>query len=148
MSADSIQRHRTSGNGSEDPAPATVADPVTRLRVGSALRACQVAAERCGRALPKVSAHGDARVPALSDCLELCELCAQALGRALEGIDSPFLEDELALCTKVARACADALATDSSDESLESCARACIDCAEWCDRVLSLGADGDRRSAA
>lgn len=114
-----------------------------RLRMGSALRACQVASERCGRALPELSALEDGRVHMVSDALELSELCAQALGRALEGVTSPFLEDELELCSKVQRACAAALAGEARHEP---CARACLDCAEWCDRVLGAMRRAERTS--
>jgi len=133
---------RDEGVAGREPA---VVDSIERRRLGAALRSCQVASEACGRAIPLLSSLEDGRVHALTDCLELSELCAQALGRALEGIASPFLEDEIALCSRVAMACAEAL---EGDASLERCERACLSCAQCCDRVLAESRASRKRSAA
>jgi hypothetical protein len=148
MSVQSIRRVPTLTEGAEGRAGIAgrepmVTDALSRLRLGSALRACQVASEACGRAIPDLSSLEDGRVRALTDGLELSELCAQALGRALEGSVSPFLEDELTLCAKVARVAVEAVA---GEPSLEPCQRACAACADACDRVLTARSAG--RSAA
>ncbi|HVS62673.1 MAG TPA: hypothetical protein VMT85_04110 [Thermoanaerobaculia bacterium] len=135
---------RTNGDGGAGRDPAVV-DTIDRQLLGSALRACQVASEACSRAIPLLSSLEDGRVHALSDGLELSELCAQALGRALEGSASPFLEDELSLCSKVAMACVEAV---EGDASFERCALACLSCAQWCERVSDAKREARERSAA
>jgi hypothetical protein len=117
-----------------------------RVELDSALRACQIASEACGQAIPKLSSLEDGRAHALSDCLELTDVCAQALGRALVGAASTFLPDELLLCARIARSTAEAVGAESA---LEACSRSCLDCALWCERVgRRLAARADDRSAA
>jgi hypothetical protein len=123
--------------------PATM-DPTLREDLGQALVACQRAWEACDRALPALSALEDGRVEHVTECLELTEVCAQAIGRTLGGRGGRFLAEELRLCARVSRACAEDLAGETR---LDACAVACQASAASCERAADR-LDRDGRQAA
>ncbi|HVS16834.1 MAG TPA: hypothetical protein VMV46_23220 [Thermoanaerobaculia bacterium] len=128
------------GDGSKAPQR-----PSLREDLGRALLACQRASEACDRALPALSPLEDGRAESVSECLELSDVCSQAIGRTLGGRRGRFLAEELRLCARVSRACAEEL---GGEPLLDACAAACESSAASCDRAAErLESTGDRRAA-
>lgn len=93
-------------------------------------RCHQICLTGSGHVLRKGGAMADARhIRLLSDCVELCQTVSNFLLRG-----SPFGKRTAELCAEVCRQCAQELG-GSDDPVIQTCARACANCAEACEAV-------------